>query len=73
MRKHPFGVGLASVVKPRYFALTIHRLITDLNRWSIYALIGTASYYQALALREALFKHLAFENFIAVTFPVGIN
>jgi hypothetical protein len=46
------------------------RFITNLDRWSILALIGTASESQALGLRDAIYKHLAFENFIGVTFPV---
>jgi hypothetical protein len=49
------------------------RFVTDLDRWSIYALIGTASYYQAFALRDAFYKHLAFENFIGVAFPVSMS
>jgi hypothetical protein len=49
------------------------RFVTDLDRWSIYALISTASYYQAFALRDALYKYLAFENFIGVTFPVSMS
>lgn len=51
----------------------LRRFITDLDRWSIYALIGTASNYQAFALRDALYKHLAFENFIGVIFPVSLS
>jgi hypothetical protein len=49
------------------------RFITDLDGSSIYALIGTASYYQAFALRDALYNHLAFENSIAVTFQVSMS
>jgi hypothetical protein len=56
-------------IRPRHSQ--IRRFVTDLDRWSIYALIGTASYYQAFALREALYKHLAFETFIGVTFVVS--
>ena len=48
------------------------RFITNLDRWSIYALICTASESQALGLRDAIYKHLAFENFIGVTFPVRV-
>ncbi|KAN0112261.1 hypothetical protein V8E51_005212 [Hyaloscypha variabilis] len=43
--------------------------ITDLDRWAILALIGTTSEHQALGLRDAIYKHLAFESFIGVTFP----
>lgn len=43
--------------------------ITDLDRWSMYALIGTASPRQSPGLRGAIYKHLAFENFIGVTIP----
>ncbi|KAF4629532.1 hypothetical protein G7Y89_g8613 [Cudoniella acicularis] len=43
--------------------------ITDLDRWSTYALIGTASYHQLPALRDALYKHVAFESFIGVAPP----
>ncbi|KAE9375126.1 hypothetical protein N431DRAFT_402425 [Stipitochalara longipes BDJ] len=43
--------------------------ITDLDRWAILALIGTTSEHQALGLRDAIYKHLAFESFIGVIFP----
>jgi hypothetical protein len=33
--------------------------------------MGTASESQAMGLREAIYKHLAFENFMGVTFPVS--
>ncbi|PMD64753.1 uncharacterized protein K444DRAFT_659975 [Hyaloscypha bicolor E] len=46
--------------------------ITNLDRWGILALIGTASESQALGLRDTLYKHLAWENFIGVTFPPGL-
>ncbi|KAH9210687.1 hypothetical protein DL95DRAFT_465582 [Leptodontidium sp. 2 PMI_412] len=45
------------------------RFITGLDRWSIYALVTTASDYQTPGLRSAIYGHLAFENFIGVTFP----
>jgi hypothetical protein len=48
------------------------RFVTDLDCWSIYALIGTASWHQAFALRAALYRHLAFENFIGVALSVRI-
>ena len=51
-------------------ALTECRFITDLDRWSIYALVGTASSSQAFGLRSAIYRHLAFENFIGATFHV---
>lgn len=54
-------------------ALTEYRFITDLDRWSMYALMGTASVSQALGLRSAIYKHLAFENFIGATFPVCMS
>ncbi|KIX09865.1 uncharacterized protein Z518_00946 [Rhinocladiella mackenziei CBS 650.93] len=40
--------------------------ITDLDRWTIVALIRTASYYQAFPLRDALYKHLSFEPSIGM-------
>ena len=49
------------------------RFITDLDCWSIYALIATASWHQAGALRAAIYRHLTFEAFVGTTFPVSIS
>ena len=46
------------------------RFIADPDPWSILALIGTASYHQAPVLRDALYRHVAFQTFIGVTFTV---
>ncbi|KAH8752719.1 hypothetical protein F5882DRAFT_385800 [Hyaloscypha sp. PMI_1271] len=69
--RNPSGINPDPNESPREEPDAERRLIfiTDLDRWSIYALIGTASYYQAFVLRDALYKHLAFENLIEVTFP----
>jgi hypothetical protein len=40
--------------------------VTDLSPACIHALVGTASWLQANALREAISKHLAFQSSIAV-------
>jgi hypothetical protein len=40
--------------------------VTDLSPACIHALVGTASWLQANALREAISKHLAFQTSIAV-------
>jgi hypothetical protein len=47
------------------------RFITDLDRWSVYALIGTASESQASGLRDAFYKYLTFESFIGVRLSVS--
>jgi hypothetical protein len=46
--------------------------ITDLDQWTIHALIGTVSLYQAPALRYAFYSHLAFETFMGVTLSVRL-
>lgn len=46
------------------------RFIADPDPWSILALIGTASYHQVPVLRDALYRHVAFQTFIGVTFTV---
>lgn len=61
--------------RPRFLRLARYadrncRFITDLDRWTIYALVGTASRYQAPALRDAIYRHVAFKTFIGVTFAV---
>ena len=43
--------------------------VTDLSPACIHALVGTASWLQANALREAISKHLTFQNSIAVKIP----
>ncbi|KAH8734313.1 hypothetical protein BGZ61DRAFT_559927 [Ilyonectria robusta] len=43
--------------------------ITDLNRWALMAIISTASINQARALRDSLYRHLAFESFIGAVPP----
>jgi hypothetical protein len=43
--------------------------ITNLDPACIYALAATASWHQAPALRNAIYKHLAFQTSIAVNFP----
>jgi hypothetical protein len=43
--------------------------ITNLDPACIYALAATASWHQALVLRNAIYKHLAFQTSIAVNFP----
>ncbi|KIX10230.1 uncharacterized protein Z518_01311 [Rhinocladiella mackenziei CBS 650.93] len=41
--------------------------LTDLDGWSMLALIGTASDSQAPALRNALYRHVAAQTFVGVT------
>jgi len=43
--------------------------VTDLSPACIHALVGTASWLQANALREAISKHLTFQSSIAVKIP----
>jgi hypothetical protein len=47
------------------------RFITDLDRWSLYALIGTASQSQASALKDAVYNYLTFKSFIGVRLSVS--
>ncbi|KAI8716026.1 hypothetical protein NCS52_01112100 [Fusarium sp. LHS14.1] len=48
--------------------------ITDLNRWSMMALISTASVLQARALRDSLYRYLAFRGFVgSVYLSSGIS
>ncbi|OAQ58415.1 hypothetical protein VFPPC_16977 [Pochonia chlamydosporia 170] len=42
----------------------------DRHQWTIYALVGTASYHQASPLRDCLNRYVEFETFIDVTFVV---
>jgi hypothetical protein len=49
------------------------RFIADPDAWSILALIGTASYHQAPILRDALYRHVAFQTFMGVTFAVCMS
>jgi len=49
------------------------RFIADLDPWSILALIGTASYHQAPVLRDALYRHVAFQTFMGVSFAVCMS
>ncbi|KAK3333324.1 hypothetical protein B0T19DRAFT_122819 [Cercophora scortea] len=44
--------------------------ITDLDCWSILAVVATASKNQAAYLRSFIHRHLAFKNFIGVYMPV---
>lgn len=41
--------------------------ITDVDKWSVLALIATVSYNQAEPLRKALYQHLASEAYIGMT------
>ncbi|KAH7156087.1 hypothetical protein EDB81DRAFT_684310 [Dactylonectria macrodidyma] len=43
--------------------------ITDLNRWTMMAIISTASIHQARALRDIFYRHLAFTGFIGAAIP----
>ncbi|KAH7265918.1 hypothetical protein B0J15DRAFT_235859 [Fusarium solani] len=43
--------------------------ITDLDRWSMMALVSTLSIHQAKALRDSLYRHLAFRGFLGSTYP----
>ncbi|KPM35948.1 hypothetical protein AK830_g10606 [Neonectria ditissima] len=43
--------------------------ITDLNRWTMMALISTVSKSQAGALRDSFYRHMAFESFIGLVTP----
>ncbi|OQU98776.1 hypothetical protein CLAIMM_04506 [Cladophialophora immunda] len=45
--------------------------VTDPDGWVIHALIGTASRLQAYALRDILYRHLAAQTFIGVTFVLA--
>ncbi|KAH7110197.1 hypothetical protein EDB81DRAFT_672272, partial [Dactylonectria macrodidyma] len=45
--------------------------ITNLDRWGVMALIATASYHQAKALRDSFYRYLAFEGYIGVTIPAS--
>ena len=49
------------------------RFIADPDPWSILALIGTASGNQAPVLRDALYRHVAFQTFMGVTFAVCMS
>lgn len=49
------------------------RFIADPDPWSILALIGTASYHQVPILRDALYRHVAFQTFMGVTFAVCMS
>ncbi|KAJ3542867.1 hypothetical protein NM208_g3874 [Fusarium decemcellulare] len=43
--------------------------ITDLDRWSMMALVSTLSIHQAMALRGSLYRHLTFRGFLGSTYP----
>ncbi|KAI8669666.1 hypothetical protein NCS57_00782300 [Fusarium keratoplasticum] len=43
--------------------------ITDLDYWSMMALVSTLSIHQAKALRDSLYRHLAFRGFLGSTYP----
>ncbi|KAH7122122.1 hypothetical protein B0J13DRAFT_456477 [Dactylonectria estremocensis] len=45
--------------------------ITDLNRWTMMAIISTASIHQARALRDSFHRHLAFTGFIGAAIPAA--
>ncbi|KIW90918.1 uncharacterized protein Z519_08701 [Cladophialophora bantiana CBS 173.52] len=47
------------------------RFITDLDPKSIYALISTVSKTQAAPLRDAIYKHLAFQAHFEASFSLG--
>jgi hypothetical protein len=49
------------------------RFIADPDPWSILALIGTASGNQAPVLRDALYRHVAFQTFMGVSFAVRMS
>lgn len=49
------------------------RFITDLNRWTIMALVTTASIHHARVLRESFYRHLTFKCFIGSLSPVSLQ
>lgn len=44
--------------------------VTNIDKWTISALVATATYHQADALRNALYMHLSSHCFIGVTFSL---
>jgi len=46
------------------------RYIADLDCYSLLAIVATAPQVQAQYLRDFVFKHLAFKDFIGVQLPV---
>ncbi|RSL85263.1 hypothetical protein CEP52_016195 [Fusarium oligoseptatum] len=48
--------------------------ITDLDHWSMMVLVSTLSIHQAKALRDSLYRHLAFRGFLGSTYlPSGFS
>lgn len=61
--------GISTGIEQVSYPQRRHTYITDLDRWSIAAVFGTALHYQRSAIRSLVYRHLQFRPWININIP----